>query len=59
MKKNCGQVVTFHDLMKFVETKADLPTDPVFSPDVLKSECNRRFEKDNTVQYVVSSFSSF
>ena len=46
MKKNCGQVVTFHDLVKFVETEADLATDPVFSPDVLKSERNRRFEKD-------------
>ena len=46
MKKNCGQVVTFHDLVKIVETEADLATDPVFSPDVLKSECNRRFEKD-------------
>ena len=46
MKKNCGQVVTFHDLVKFVETAADLATDPVFSPDVLKSERNRRFEKD-------------
>ena len=46
MKKKCGQVVTFHDLVKFVETEADLATDPVFSPDVLKSERNRRFEKD-------------
>ena len=45
-KKNCGQVVTFHDLVKFVETEADLATDPVFSPDVLKSERNRRFEKE-------------
>ena len=44
--KNCGQVVKFHDLMKFVEMEADLATDPVFSPDVLKSERNRRFEKD-------------
>ena len=35
MKKNCGQVVTFHDLVKFVETEADLATDPVFFPDVL------------------------
>ena len=42
MKKKCGQVVTFHDLVKFVETEADLATDP----DVLKSERNRRFEKD-------------
>ena len=45
MKKNCGQVVTFYYLVKFVETEADLATDPVFSPDVLKSERNKRFEK--------------
>lgn len=25
---------------------ADLATDPVFSPDILKSEHNRSFEKD-------------
>ena len=46
MKKNCGQVATFRDLVKFLETEADLATDPVFSLNDLKSECNRRFEKD-------------
>lgn len=37
-KKKSGRVVTFHDLVKFVESEADLATDPVFSPDVLKAE---------------------
>lgn len=32
--------------MKFVETEADLATDPVFSPDVLKSERKKPPEKD-------------
>ena len=50
-KKNCGRVVTFRDLVKFVETEADLATDPVFSPDVLKSERNRSFEKDKNPRY--------
>lgn len=31
-------MVTFHDLVKFDESKADLATDPVFSPDALKAE---------------------
>ena len=34
-------MVTFHDLVKFVESEADLATDPVFSPDVLKAERRR------------------
>jgi len=32
--------------MKFVETEADLATDPVFSSDVLKSERKKPSEKD-------------
>ena len=51
MKKNRGQVVTFRDLARFVETEADLATDPVFSPDVFKSERNGRFEKDKNPRY--------
>ena len=38
VKKNYGRTVTFRDIMKFVETEADLATDPVFSPDALKEE---------------------
>ena len=37
-RKRSGRVVTFHDLVKFVESEADLATDPVFSPDALKAE---------------------
>ena len=37
-KKKSGRVVTFHDLVKFVESEADLAKDPVFSPDVLRAE---------------------
>lgn len=37
-KKRSGRVVTFHDLVKFVESEADLATDLVFSPDMLKAE---------------------
>lgn len=37
--------MTFCDLVKFVETEADLATDPVFSPDVLKSERNRALRR--------------
>lgn len=55
MKKNCGRVVTFRDLVKFVESEADLATDPVFSPDVLKSERNRSFEKDKNPKYPPNS----
>ena len=44
IKKKSGRVVTFHDLVKFVESEADLATDPVFSPDVLKVHMNRNFE---------------
>ena len=51
VKKNHGRVVIFRDLVKFVETEADLATDPVFSPDVLKSECNRSLEKDKNPRY--------
>ena len=40
-KKKSGRVVTFHDLVKFVESEADLATDPVFAPDVLKAERRR------------------
>ena len=46
LKKNHGRAVTFHDLVNFVEKEADLATDPVFSPDVLKSERKRPPEKD-------------
>ena len=46
LKKNHGRTVTFHDLVNLVETEADLATDPVFSPDVLKSERKKPFEKD-------------
>ena len=46
VKKHHGRVVTFRDLVKFVETEADLATDAVFSTDVLKSERNRSLEKD-------------
>ena len=46
LKKNHGRTVTFHDLVKFVETEADLATDPVFSPDALKSERKKPSEKD-------------
>ena len=31
-------MVTFHDLVKFVESEADLATDHVFSLDVFKAE---------------------
>ena len=51
MKKHRGQAVTFRDLAKFVETEADLATDPVFSPDLLKSERSRRFENDKNPRY--------
>ena len=37
-KKKSGRVVTFHDFVKFVESEADLATDPVFSLDVFKAE---------------------
>ena len=40
-RKKSGRVATFHDLMKFVKSEADLATDPIFSPDALKAE-NRR-----------------
>ena len=46
LKKNHGRTVTFHDFVKFVETEADLATDPVFSPDALKSERKKPSEKD-------------
>ena len=38
IQRKSGRVVTFHDLVKFVESEADLVTDPVFSPDALKAE---------------------
>ena len=51
VKKHHGRIVTFRDLVKFVETEADLATNPVFSPDVLKSERNRSLEKDKNPRY--------
>ena len=38
VKKNHRRTVAFRDIVKFVETEADLATDPVFSPDALKEE---------------------
>jgi len=46
LKKMHGRTITFHDLVKFVETEAGLATDPVFSPHVLKSERKKPSEKD-------------
>ena len=44
-KKKSGRVVAFHDLVKFVESEADLATDPVFSPDVLKAERGKVYNR--------------
>ena len=44
-RKKSGLVVTFHDLVKFVESEANLATDPVFSPDVLKAERGKLHNK--------------
>ncbi len=46
VKKKYGRAVTFRDIVKFVETEADLATDPVFSPDVLKEERKKVFDKN-------------
>jgi len=44
-KKKSGRVVAFHDLVKFVESEADLATNPVFSPGVLKAECGKAHDR--------------
>ena len=46
VKKKYGRAVTFRDIVKFVETEADRATDPVFSPDVLKEEQKKVFDKN-------------
>ena len=43
---------SFRDLVKFVETEADLATDPVFSPDILKSERKKGPDKDKKPGYI-------
>lgn len=52
VKKNYGRAVSFRDLVKFVETEADLATDPVFSLDILKSECKKGPDKDKKPGYI-------
>ena len=47
-KKKDERTITFHDLVKFVRAEADLATDPVFSPDVLKMEKKKSPEKQKT-----------
>ena len=46
IKKKHGRAVLFHDLVKFVESEADLATDPVFSPDSLKAEYRKGPDKN-------------
>ena len=47
-KKKGEQTITFHDLVKFVRAEADLATDPVFSPNVLKMERKKSPKKQKT-----------
>lgn len=51
VKENYGRTVTFRDLVKFTKTEADLATDPVFSPDILKSERKKWPDKDRKPSY--------
>ena len=46
IKKKHGREVMFHDLVKFVESEADLVTDPLFSPDALKAEYRKDPDKN-------------
>ena len=51
VKENYGRAVTFPDLVKFAKTEADLAADPVFSPDILKSERKKCPDKDKKPSY--------
>ena len=46
LKKKTGRSVVFHDLVKFLESEADLATDPIFSPDALRAERRKSPDKD-------------
>ena len=46
--KKDERTITFHDFGKFVRAEADLATDPVFSPDVLKMKKKKSPEKQKT-----------
>lgn len=46
------RIVSFHDLVKFVKSEADLATDPVFSPQALKEERKGDRRNEDKVQEI-------
>ena len=51
MQKNLQKQVKFHDFVIFVKEEAELATDPIFSPDVLKSLRKKASDSRNINQH--------
>ena len=59
IKKKQYRPVVFDDVVMFVKEEAELATDPVFSPDAMKTDRKRGFEKEKKKKQRFHGVSSF